>query len=113
MLLKNDFCVFQGEDLHDLLISVGDTGTENGVFEGPGQDGDEILIICAINAIGRYVMATVISKPGFNASVRSTSVCAIMNILLVFFNQNGGIPVFFSNAKHLTLSYLALMFKNV
>lgn len=68
MLVTNVVCLYstEGADLHDLLISVGDTGTENvcGVFEGPGQDGDEILIFCAFNTIGRYVMATIISKPG-------------------------------------------------
>lgn len=106
----------QGEDLHDLLISVGDTGTENvcGVFEGPGQDSDEILIFCAFNTIGRYVMATIISKPGETDLMQmcETSVRAIMNILIVILNQIDGIVVFFS-AKRLTLSYIALMFKKV
>lgn len=50
----------------------------------------------------------------FNASVRSTSVRAIMNILIYFLtNLKMMVQLYFFSAKRFTLSYMALMFKKV
>lgn len=60
------FFFIKGERLNNLLITVGNTGTENvcGYFGKAASTADQILIYCEDGTVGRYVMATIFSNPG-------------------------------------------------
>lgn len=71
MILKKRSCsliffFIKGERLNNLLITVGNTGTENvcGYFGKTASTADQILIYCEDGTVGRYVMATIFSNPG-------------------------------------------------
>lgn len=55
-----------GQRLNKLLISVGNTETENecGYFGRTANAADQILIYCANGAVGRCIVATINSDPG-------------------------------------------------
>lgn len=60
------FFFIKGERLNNLLITVGNTGTENfcGYFGKTASTADQILIYCEDGTVGRYVMATISSNQG-------------------------------------------------
>lgn len=71
MILKKRSCsliffFIKGERLNNLLITVGNTGTEHvcGFFGKAASTADQILIYCEDGTVGRYVMATIFSNPG-------------------------------------------------
>lgn len=71
MILKKGSCsliffFIKGERLNNLLITVGNTGTENvcGYFGKVASTADQILLYCEDGTVGSYVMATIFSNPG-------------------------------------------------
>ena len=61
-------CFFLGKGLHDLQINTGingSNGTENtcGFYEGPAQTGERVVVDCASDARGSYVLLTILTPP--------------------------------------------------
>lgn len=85
IILKKQFvyCFFfyisDGQRLKKLLISVGNTGTENecGYFGKTANAADQILIYCANGAVGRCIVATINSNPGTVDILRNPSLLYI------------------------------------